>query len=96
MRRKLVKMVEISAMLATHVRMDWSLIVIGKQFTVWMPTESRIVLEIVFSFTYCSVYSPEKKDKEKVIKQASHYSKGLICVQKVNFDKSLLLDIFEF
>ena len=61
LRRKLVKMVEISAMLATHVRMDWGLIVIGKQFTMWMPTESRIVLEIVFSFTYCSVYSPAKK-----------------------------------
>ena len=89
-------MVEISAMLATHVRMDWGLIVIGKQFTMWMPTESRIVLEIVFSFTYCSVYSPEKKDKEKVIRQASHYSKGLIFVQKVNFGNTLLLDIFEF
>ena len=77
LRRKLVKMVEISAMFATHVRMDWGLVVVGEQFTMWMPTNARIVFKIVFSFTYCSVYSPEirqlkikqdKKSTKKVIK----------------------------
>ena len=88
-------MVEISAMFATHVRMDWGLVVVGEQFTMWMPTNARIVFKIVFSFTYCSVYSPEirqlkiKQDKKSTKKSNKNLKKKLQknCKKNEKFEK---------